>query len=161
MLMVDGTEKVGANLRHIMEKSRTLEEAVIFIDEFEEIAGSRDEASAVDKSITNEFLKQVAAPQKQGNKVLFICATDYIRELDAALLRPGRFDCIIPGGRFKRRREVHHPAYYLSKLNTGEVDLDRIIKMTNRFTPADLNISSSRWLSSPLNRNWLRSKIIG
>ena len=28
--------------------------------------------------------------------------------------------------------------YYLSKLNTGEVDLDRIIKMTNRFTPADM-----------------------
>ena len=28
--------------------------------------------------------------------------------------------------------------YYLSKVNIGEVDLDRIIKMTNRFTPADL-----------------------
>ena len=28
--------------------------------------------------------------------------------------------------------------YYLSKLNTGEIDLDRIIKMTSRFTPADM-----------------------
>jgi SpoVK/Ycf46/Vps4 family AAA+-type ATPase len=28
--------------------------------------------------------------------------------------------------------------HYLSKLNTGEVDRDRIVKMTSRFTPADL-----------------------
>ena len=70
MLMVDGTEKIGANLRLIMEKSRNLEEAVIFIDEFEEIAGSRDEASRVDKSITNEFLKQVPLLKNQGNKIL-------------------------------------------------------------------------------------------
>jgi transitional endoplasmic reticulum ATPase len=28
--------------------------------------------------------------------------------------------------------------YYLAKLNTGEVDLDRIIKSTSSFTPADL-----------------------
>jgi transitional endoplasmic reticulum ATPase len=138
MLMVDGTEKVGANLRNIMERSRNLEEAVIFIDEFEEIAGSRDEASRVDKSITNEFLKQVPLLKNQGNNVLFICATNYIRQLDAALLRPGRFDCIIPVGALNEDERATILQYYLSKLNAGEVDLDRIIKMTNRFTPADL-----------------------
>jgi transitional endoplasmic reticulum ATPase len=133
-----GTEKVGANLRHIMEKSRNLEEAVIFIDEFEEIAGSRDEASRVDKSITNEFLKQVPLLKNQGNNVLLICATNYIRQLDAALLRPGRFDCIIPVGALNEDERATILQHYLSKLNTGEVDLDRIIKMTNRFTPADM-----------------------
>jgi transitional endoplasmic reticulum ATPase len=138
MLMVDGTEKVGANLRLIMEKSRNLEEAVIFIDEFEEIAGSRDEASRVDKSITNEFLKQVPLLKNQGNKILLICATNYIRELDAALLRPGRFDCVIPVGALNEDERATILQYYLSKVNIGEVDLDRIIKMTNRFTPADL-----------------------
>jgi len=138
MLMVDGTEKIGANLRLIMEKSRTLEEAVIFIDEFEEIAGSRDEASRVYKSITNEFLKQVPLLKNQGNKILLICATNYIRQLDAALLRPGRFDCVIPVGALNEDERATILQYYLSKVNIGEVDLDRIIKMTNRFTPADL-----------------------
>jgi transitional endoplasmic reticulum ATPase len=138
MLMVDGTEKIGANLRLIMEKSRTLEEAVIFIDEFEEIAGSRDEASRVDKSITNEFLKQVPLLKNQGNKILLICATNYIRQLDAALLRPGRFDCVIPVGALNEDERATILQYYLSKVNIGEVDLDRIIEMTNRFTPADL-----------------------
>ena len=138
MLMVDGVEKIGANLHNIMEKARNLEEAVIFIDEFEEIAGSRDEASRIDKSITNEFLKQVPLLKNQGNKVLLVCATNYIRQLDAALLRPGRFDCIIPVGGLDKEGRKTILQHYLSKLNTGDIDLNLIAKMTSGFTPADV-----------------------
>jgi hypothetical protein len=130
--------EMGAQLRMTMEKARDLEEAVIFIDEFEEIAGSRDEASRIDKSITNELLKQVPLLKNKGNNVLLICATNYIRQLDSALLRPGRFDCIIPVGGLnedERRTILEH---YVSRLHTGPVDLDRIIKITSRFTPADI-----------------------
>lgn len=138
MLMADGVEKIGANLHNIMEKARNLEEAVIFIDEFEEIAASRDIASRVDKSITNEFLKQVPLLKNKGNKVLLVCATNFIRQLDTALLRPGRFDCIIPVGGLDedgRRTILEH---YLSKLHTENVDLNLIVTMTARFTPADI-----------------------
>jgi SpoVK/Ycf46/Vps4 family AAA+-type ATPase len=138
MLMADGVEKVGANLRRIMEKARNLEEAVIFIDEFEEIAGSRDVGTRVDKSITNEFLKQVPLLKNQRNKILLVCATNYIRQLDAALLRPGRFDCIIPVGALDAAGRKTILEHYLSRLNTGEIDLDQLIKMTARFTPADI-----------------------
>jgi transitional endoplasmic reticulum ATPase len=138
MLMVDGAEKVGANLRNVMEQSRTLDEAVIFIDEFEEIAGSRDEASRVDKSITNEFLKQVPLLKEEGHHMLLVCATNYIRQLDAALLRPGRFDCIIPVGGLNEDERATILEHYLSKLNTGKVDLERLIKLTSSFTPADM-----------------------
>jgi transitional endoplasmic reticulum ATPase len=138
MLMVDGVGKIGVNLHNVMEKARNLEEAVIFIDEFEEIASNRDMATRVDKSITNEFLKQVPLLKNQGNKVLLVCATNYIRQLDTALLRPGRFDCIIPVGGLDedgRRTILEH---YLSKLHTQDIDLNLIIKMTSRFTPADI-----------------------
>ena len=37
MLMVDGIERIGANLHKVMEKARRLEEAVIFIDEFRKL----------------------------------------------------------------------------------------------------------------------------
>jgi transitional endoplasmic reticulum ATPase len=40
MLMADGIEKIGANLREIMEEARHLDEVFLFIDEFEEIADS-------------------------------------------------------------------------------------------------------------------------
>ena len=138
MLMADGVEKFGANLHAVMEKARTLEDAVIFIDEFDEIAGSRDEATMVDKSITNEFLKQVPLLKNQGNNILLVCATNYIRQLDAALLRPGRFDCIIPVGDLDEDGRKTVLEYYLSRLNTKGIDLDRIVRMTSRFTPADI-----------------------
>jgi SpoVK/Ycf46/Vps4 family AAA+-type ATPase len=138
MLMADGIEKFGANLRGIMEKARTLEDAVIFIDEFDEIAGSRDEATMVNKSITNEFLKQVPLLKSRGNKILLVCATNYISRLDAALLRPGRFDCIIPVGDLDEDGRRTILRYYLSRLNTRGIDMDRIVSMTHRFTPADI-----------------------
>lgn len=136
--MEEGTERVGANLRRIMEKARQLEEAVIFIDEFEELAAHRDHADRLDKSITNEFLKQVPYFKSEANKILLVCATNYIQQLDAALLRPGRFDCIIPVGGLsddERRTILEH---YLARVNRGEIDLDRIIRATARFTPADI-----------------------
>jgi len=138
MLMVDGVDRIGVNLHNIMEKARNLEKAVIFIDEFEEIAASRDIGSRVDKSITNEFLKQVPLLKNQRNKVLLVCATNYIRQLDTALLRPGRFDCIIPVGGLDEDGRRTILEYYLSKLNTEEIDLNLIVKMTSRFTPADI-----------------------
>ncbi len=138
MLMADGVEKIGANLREVMGEARNLDEVVLFIDEFEEIAGSRDMADRIDKSITNEFLKQVPLLRNQQNKLLLVCATNNIRQLDAAMLRPGRFDCIIPVGGLDREGRTTILEHYLSKLNTGQIDLNRIVEMTSGFTPADI-----------------------
>ena len=138
MLMADGIDKLGANLRGVMEKARQLEEAVIFIDEFEEIAASRDMATRFEKSITNEFLKQVPLLKNQGNKILLVCATNYIQQLDAALLRPGRFDCVIPVGELDEQGRQTIIKHYLSTINAGDIDLDRVVTLTARFTPADL-----------------------
>jgi transitional endoplasmic reticulum ATPase len=138
VLMADGEDRLGANLKRFMEKTRNLDEVVLFIDEFEEIAGSRDHASRIDKSITNEFLKQVALFKEQQRKGLLVCATNYIRHLDAALLRPGRFDCIIPVGGLddQSRRTIFE--HYLLNTHMGEVDVDKILSMIGLFTPADM-----------------------
>jgi len=137
-LLADGEDRMGANLKRLMEKVRNVDQSVVFIDEFEEIAASRDHASRADKSITNEFLKQVPLLKKQDTKMLLICATNYIQQLDAALLRPGRFDCIIPVGGLddQGRRTIFE--YYLSSTNRGEIDVERIISMIPLFTPADI-----------------------
>ncbi len=137
-LMADGQDRLGKNLRHLMEKASRIEDAVIFIDEFEEIAGTRDQASRIDKSITNEFLKQVPVFKRQPGKRLLVCATNYIRDLDAALLRPGRFDLIIPVGGLDTQGRKTIFDFYLSKTNSGEVDVDKIVTLTPLFTPADI-----------------------
>ncbi|HBG18694.1 MAG TPA: AAA family ATPase [Desulfobulbaceae bacterium] len=138
MLMVDGVESIGAKLKEVMEKASTLDEIVLFIDEFEEIAGSRDMADRIDKSITNEFLKQIPLLKNKQNKILLVCATNYIRQLDAAMLRPGRFDCIIPVGALDREGRTTILEYYLAKLNKGDIALSSIAEMTSGFTPADI-----------------------
>lgn len=137
-LMSNGADRLGANLKRLMERIRDLDEAVIFIDEFEEIAGDRDNASRIDKSITNEFLKQVPAFKRQDRNSLLVCATNYIGDLDAALLRPGRFDCIIPVGGLddQSRRSIFE--YYLNATNAEQVDVDRIVGEIEFFTPADI-----------------------
>ncbi|MFZ0929136.1 MAG: ATP-binding protein [Syntrophobacteraceae bacterium] len=138
MLMEQGTEKLGANLRRTMEKVRQLQDAVIFIDEFEELASCRDNADRLDKCITNEFLKQVPLFKNESNRLLLVCATNYIGQLDAALLRPGRFDCIIPVGGLNTDERKTILDHFLSRLNVGQIDLDRLVDGTSRFTPADI-----------------------
>ncbi|MBM4329068.1 MAG: DUF4032 domain-containing protein [Deltaproteobacteria bacterium] len=157
-LMSEGEEKLGSNLKRLMERIRDLNEAVVFIDEFEEIAGSRDQASRIDKSITNEFLKQVPKLKKKDKKSVLVCATNYIRELDAALLRPGRFDCVIPVGGLddlSRRTIFEH---YLAGVNKGEVDQQEIINKIPLFTPADIEYLFQRVKQHSFEREYSRGK---
>jgi SpoVK/Ycf46/Vps4 family AAA+-type ATPase len=137
-LMTEGQDHLGANLKSLLEKVGSLDETVAFIDEFEEIAGSRDHASLIEKSVTNEFLKQVPLLKKTGRKILLVCATNHIRQLDPALLRPGRFDCIIPVGELDEQARKTIFKHYLRGTNEGGVDVDRIVSMILRFTPADI-----------------------
>ena len=158
ILMAEGEDRLGANLKRLMEKARNLDEVVVFIDEFEEIAASRDHASRIDKSITNEFLKQVPLLKRQDRKSLLVCATNYIRQLDAALLRPGRFDCIIPvGGLDDEGRRTIFEHYFLST-NRDEVDVDRIISMIPLFTPADIEYLFQKVRQDAFEREYIKGE---
>ena len=137
-LLADGEDRMGHNLKRLFAKTRELEETVIFIDEFEEIAAKRDNATRRDKSITNEFLKQVPLFRRETRKNLLVCATNYIQELDAALIRPGRFDCIIPVGDLDHNSRSLIFRHFLARTNHGEVDVDRIVSKLSLFTPADI-----------------------
>jgi transitional endoplasmic reticulum ATPase len=143
-LLVDGEDRQGAHLKSIMEDTRHLEETVLFLDEFEELGANRDQASRLEKSVTNEFLKQVQLFKTEQHNNLLVCATNYIRQLDAALLRPGRFDCIIPVGGLddQSRRTIFN--HYLRDTNTFGVDVERIITAIPLFTPADIEYLFSK-----------------
>ena len=157
-LMAEGQDHLGANLKSLMEKVRNLDETVVFIDEFEEIAGSREQASLIEKSVTNEFLKQVPLLKKTERKILLVCATNHIRQLDPALLRPGRFDCIIPVGDLDEQGRKTIFEHYLSGTNKGGVDVDRIISMIPRFTPADIEYLFQRVRQEAFEREFVKNE---
>jgi len=85
-------------LREAFVNLMELEAAVVFIDEVEEIASARTgSATSVAHGVTNELLKLIPAFREHDHRLL-VCATNSVRSLDSAFLRPGRFDYVIPVG---------------------------------------------------------------
>lgn len=85
-------------LRETFTKISELDNVVVFIDEVEEIASHRKgEPPAPTQGVTNELLKLIPM-FREGRGRLLIVATNFIRALDAAFLRHGRFDYVIPIG---------------------------------------------------------------
>ncbi|MEK7663598.1 MAG: GNAT family N-acetyltransferase, partial [Actinomycetota bacterium] len=91
-------EGLAGGLREVFEKIAELDNAVVFIDEVEEIASQRGgEPPSATQGVTNELLKLIPAFRERPGKLL-ICATNFIRAIDDAFLRHGRFDYVIPIG---------------------------------------------------------------
>ena len=85
-------------LRETFTDIEDLEQAVVFIDEVEEIAGARGgKPPSPVEGVTNELLKIIPGFRERRGRLL-VCATNFVRALDPALLRHGRFDYVIPVG---------------------------------------------------------------
>ena len=83
------------------------------------------------------MLKQIA--KFRGNeKTLIVCATNHIRQLNPALLRPGRFDYIIPIGPTDEHARKAVFERYLKSLNISKIDIDRVSRESEGFTAADI-----------------------
>jgi SpoVK/Ycf46/Vps4 family AAA+-type ATPase len=96
--LADGSSSLAGALRTTFERIGELEHAVVFIDEVEEIASRRGGTPpSPTQGVTNELLKIVAEFRERDGRLL-VCATNFVRALDAAFLRHGRFDYVIPIG---------------------------------------------------------------
>jgi len=136
-LVLESVDTEARQLKIIFEQLLGLERAVVFFDEFEEIALRPDKATKSERMVSNEMLKQI--PKFRGSKeVLLVCATNHIRLLNPALLRPGRFDYILPIGPLDKEARKKVFAKYLESLNVGEVDLDIVAEKSRMFSPADI-----------------------
>jgi transitional endoplasmic reticulum ATPase len=68
------------------------EPCVIFFDEFETLAGSRANAGmhGEDKKVVTALLPEIDAARKK--RIVLIAATNYVDQVDSAIMRDGRFD---------------------------------------------------------------------
>lgn len=124
-------------LKMIFEDLRHIESIIVFFDEFEEIAMRPDTATKDERVLSNEFLKQMSRVRR-GKDLLLICATNNIRMLNPALLRPGRFDLVLPVGAVDKesRRTIFEQK--TRSLMVEGLDLDLLAVNTDCFTPADI-----------------------
>ncbi|GAA3891862.1 hypothetical protein GCM10022381_37070 [Leifsonia kafniensis] len=142
-LAADPRGLAGA-LRETFLKISELEHAVVFIDEVEEIAAHRSgEPPSPMQGVTNELLKIIPAFRDQPDRLL-ICATNFIRALDSAFLRHGRFDYVIPIGLpdAAARRSIWER--YIPASTRGAVDLDQLVESSSGFSPADIEYAARR-----------------
>ncbi|TAJ49425.1 MAG: ATP-binding protein [Herbiconiux sp.] len=139
-------------LRETFQKISELEHAVVFIDEVEEIASHRQgEPPSPTQGVTNELLKLIPEFREQSGRLL-ICATNFIRSLDTAFLRHGRFDYVVPIGLpdTGARRSIW--SSYLPRDVAAAVDVDLLVEHTAGFTPADIEFAARKASQAALER---------
>jgi len=127
---------LAAALRTAFARISELERVLVFIDEVEEIAPMRGEgAPSGMHGVTNELLKLIPG-FREGEERLLVCATNSIRSLDSAFLRPGRFDYLIPIGTPDAAARTAIWSRYAA--TRSDVDLSVLVGASELFTPADI-----------------------
>jgi transitional endoplasmic reticulum ATPase len=121
-----------------------LEHAVVFIDEVEEIAGQRGgKPPSPLQGVTNELLKIIPAFRERDGRLL-VCATNFIRALDPAFLRHGRFDYVIPIGAPDAAARAAIWRRYIPGGVLERIDLDALVEASDLFTPADIEFAARK-----------------
>jgi transitional endoplasmic reticulum ATPase len=125
-------------LREAFERAEANAPAILFVDEIDSIAGSRDEDADMENRVVAQLLTLMDGLEDRG-RVVVIGATNRVDAVDEALRRGGRFDREIEigvpdeGGR-REILDVHTREMPLA----DDVDLDRIAAQTHGFVGADL-----------------------
>jgi transitional endoplasmic reticulum ATPase len=142
---------LAASLRDVFADLAELETVLLFIDEVEEIAGARS-GLAIDPGhgVTNELLKLIPSFREHDDRLL-ICATNSVRSLDPAFLRPGRFDYVIPIGPPDPTARAAIWSRYLGP-TAGAVELARLVEASEMFTPADIEFAARKGSQAAFER---------
>ncbi|AFY77621.1 MAG: ATP-dependent zinc metalloprotease FtsH3 [Hydrococcus sp. C42_A2020_068] len=135
---------VGASrVRDLFEQAKANAPCIVFIDEIDAVGRQRGAGLGGGNDEREQTLNQLLTEMDgfEGNTgIIVIAATNRPDVLDAALLRPGRFDrqVVVDRPDYAGRQEilkVHARGKTLAK----DVDLDKIARRTPGFTGADLS----------------------
>ena len=134
---------VGASrVRHLFKQAREHEPAIIFIDELDSIGRRRSAGLTSGNDERDQTLNQLLAEMdgfEKHENVIVMAATNRPDVLDAALLRPGRFDrqIVVDSPTFSERLAILQ-VHGRNKPFSHEVDLEKIARGTPGFSGADL-----------------------
>ncbi len=135
---------VGASrVRDLFEQAKTNAPCIVFIDEIDAVGRSRGAGLGGGNDEREQTLNQLLTEMDgfEGNTgIIIIAATNRPDVLDAALLRPGRFDrqVVVDRPDYAGRREILQ-VHARGKTLARDVDLDKIARRTPGFTGADLS----------------------
>ncbi|MBI2809520.1 MAG: AAA family ATPase [Candidatus Melainabacteria bacterium] len=134
---IGGSER---NLHDIFESARRNTPVVLFFDEVDALAASRNTMkNNGGRQVINQFLAELDGVDTNNEGVLILAATNAPWHLDSAFRRPGRFDRIIfvPPPDKVARSEILR--IMLEGKPTENIDYDYIAKKTDNFSGADMH----------------------
>lgn len=143
------------NVRKLFAAAKAEERSIIFIDEIEALVPSRrDSSSSVMTRVVPQILQELEGFDRGTNRpLLFMGATNEPWALDAAVMRPGRFDSKVyvplPDGpaRFKLLE------IYLGKRPlAGDVDFAELVEKLEGHSGADIKAVAERAATIPFMR---------
>ncbi|CAG8611053.1 4113_t:CDS:2, partial [Ambispora gerdemannii] len=134
---------VGMGARRVRELFRQARSypqgCIVFIDEIDSIGRKRYSANPGHSEQTlNQLLNELDGFHPRDN-IIILAATNSLKVLDSALLRPGRFDrqIYIPPPNLKGRREIIK--LHARKLSLkSDIDLEEIAAMTKGLSGAQI-----------------------
>jgi len=134
---------VGASrVRDLFEQAKGNAPCIVFIDEIDAVGRQRGAGLGGGNDEREQTLNQLLTEMDgfEGNTgIIIIAATNRPDVLDAALLRPGRFDrqVVVDRPDYAGRKEILN-VHSRGKTLDQDVDLDKIARRTPGFTGADL-----------------------
>jgi cell division protease FtsH len=135
---------VGASrVRDLFEQAKSNAPCIVFIDEIDAVGRQRGAGLGGGNDEREQTLNQLLTEMDgfEGNTgIIIIAATNRPDVLDAALLRPGRFDrqVVVDRPDFAGRLEILG-VHARGKTLGQDVDLEKIARRTPGFTGADLS----------------------
>ncbi|MFJ1705290.1 ATP-binding protein [Kitasatospora sp. NPDC088346] len=129
-------EGLANGLSRRFEEVAQLDTALVFIDEVEEVAGTRSSADPAAVGVVNELLKSIVRFRERADRLL-VCATNNVAALDPAFLRHGRFDYVLPIGPPDHEARCALWTSYLARAE-AEADIPVLAEASDGFTPADI-----------------------
>ncbi|MBD2099906.1 ATP-dependent zinc metalloprotease FtsH3 [Leptolyngbya sp. FACHB-261] len=135
---------VGASrVRDLFEQAKSNAPCIVFIDEIDAVGRQRGAGLGGGNDEREQTLNQLLTEMDgfEGNTgIIIIAATNRPDVLDAALLRPGRFDrqVVVDRPDYAGRLEILK-VHARGKTLAGDVDLEKIARRTPGFTGADLS----------------------
>merc|ERR1711871_802908 len=135
----------AARVRDLFEEAKKKAPCIIFIDELDAIGKSRSGSMGVvggndeREQTLNQLLTEMDGFASTDKPVIVLAATNQPEVLDAALLRPGRFDrqVLVDRPDLSGRKTILE--IYTKKVKLADsIDLDSIAQATSGFAGADL-----------------------
>jgi ATP-dependent 26S proteasome regulatory subunit len=127
-------------LHAIFEKARQDTPCVLFFDELEALAGKREHANnSSSANVVSQFLTELDGFSQKNDGVLVLASTNVPWSIDAAFLRPGRFDrmfFVAPPDREARSSILTH--HLKDRPIEGDINCDLLAKKTPGYSGADL-----------------------